>query len=169
MVSITTLLKNIDAGLLFTDTDSLTYGKKSEDVMKNFLNTNTCLTLDIFQKTLSFLIIKSKWNGCWQNENRYKGKPIDKFVGLKSKMHSMLSDGGKESNTAKGVNITTKFKEYEDTLINKKVIRHKIRRIQSEKYKIRTYGINKISLLCLADKRFVLDNGIHTLAYFHKD
>ena len=60
MISITTLLKNIDAGLLFTDSDSLTYGKKSEDVMKNFLNTNTCLTLDIFQKTLSFLIIKSK-------------------------------------------------------------------------------------------------------------
>ena len=31
----------------------------------------------------------------------YKGIPIDKFVGLKSKMYFMLSDDGKESNTAK--------------------------------------------------------------------
>ena len=45
----------------------------------------------------------------------YRGIPINKFVGLKSKMYSLLSDNGKESNTAKGVNIATEFKEYEDT------------------------------------------------------
>ena len=33
--------------------------------------------------------------------NVYKGIPINKFVVLKSKLHSMLSDDGKESNTAK--------------------------------------------------------------------
>ena len=32
-----------------------------------------------------------------------------------------------------------------------------------------TYEINKISLSCFDDKRFVLDDGIQTLAYFHKD
>ena len=32
-----------------------------------------------------------------------------------------------------------------------------------------TYEINKISLSCFDDKRFVLNDGIHTLAYFHKD
>ena len=32
-----------------------------------------------------------------------------------------------------------------------------------------TYEINKISLSCFDDKRFALDHGIHTLAYFHKD
>ena len=46
--------------------------------------------------------------------------PINKFVGLKSKMHSMLSDDGKESNTAKGVNIAIEFNELKDTLFNKK-------------------------------------------------
>ena len=78
----------------------------------------------------------------------YKGIPINKFVGLKSKMHSMLSDDGKESNTAKGVNITTEFNEFKDTLFNKKVLRHKMRRIQVKKHKIGTYKINKISLSC---------------------
>ena len=32
-----------------------------------------------------------------------------------------------------------------------------------------TYEINKISLSCFDDKRFALDHGRHTLAYFHKD
>ena len=50
----------------------------------------------------------------------YKGIPINTFVGLKSKMHCIPSDDGKESNTAKGVNTATEFNKYEDTLINKK-------------------------------------------------
>ena len=31
------------------------------------------------------------------------------------------------------------------------------------------YKVNKISLSCFDDKRLILNNGIHTLAYFHKD
>ena len=81
----------------------------------------------------------------------------------------MLSVDGKESNTAKGVNIATEFNEVRDTLFNKKVFRHKIKRIQGKKHKIGTYEINKMSLSCFDDKRFVLDDGIHTVAYFHKN
>ena len=51
-------------------------------------------------------------------------------------MHCILSDDGKDSNTAKGVNIAIEFKEYEDTLFNKNVIRDKMRRIQSKKIKV---------------------------------
>ena len=56
----------------------------------------------------------------------------------------MLSDDGKESNTAKGVNIATESNEFRDTLFNKNVVRHKMKRIQSRKHKIGTYEINKI-------------------------
>ena len=80
----------------------------------------------------------------------------------------MLSNDGKESNTAKGVNIATTFSAFKDTLFNNKIIRHKIRRIQSKKHKLGTYEINKISLSCFDDKRFVLNDGIYTLAYFHR-
>ena len=38
-----------------------------------------------------------------------KGKTIIVFVGLKSKMYSMRNIDGKESNTAKEVNIVTVF------------------------------------------------------------
>ena len=41
--------------------------------------------------------------------------------------------------------------------------------IQAKKHKIGTYEIDKIYLSCFGDKRFVLDDGVHTVAYFHKD
>ena len=44
-----------------------------------------------------------------------------------------------------------------------------MRRIQVKNHKIGTHEIDKISLSCFDDKRFVLDDGIHTLVYFHKD
>ena len=50
----------------------------------------------------------------------------------------------------------------------KKIIRHKMRRIHAKNHKIGTYEVDKVSLPCYDDKRFVLNDGIHTLAYFHK-
>ena len=97
-----------------------------------------------------------------------EGKTVDEFVGLKSKMYSMKNIDSKESNIATGVNIATEFNEFKDTLFNKKVLRYEMRRIQAKKHKMGTYEINKISLSCFDDKRFVLNDGIHTLAYFHK-
>ena len=41
--------------------------------------------------------------------------------------------------------------------------------IQSKKQKLGTYEIGKISLSCLDDKRYVLDDGIYTLSYFYKN
>ena len=97
-----------------------------------------------------------------------KGKIVDEFIGLKSKMYSMKYIDCKKSNTAKGVNIATEFNEFKDTLFNKKIMRHKMRRIQAKKHKVGTYKIDKISLTCFDNKRFILINGFHTLTYFHK-
>ena len=44
-------------------------------------------------------------------------KIINEFVGLKSKMYSRKNIDGKESNTAKVVNIATEFNEFKDTLL----------------------------------------------------
>ena len=67
-----------------------------------------------------------------------EGKIIDEFVGLKAKMYSMKNINGKESNVAKGVNVATEFNEFKDILFSKKVVRHKMKRIQSKKHKIGT-------------------------------
>ena len=44
-----------------------------------------------------------------------------------------------------------------------------MKRIKSKKHKLGTYQIANISLSCFDDKRDVLDDGIYTLSYFHKD
>ena len=76
---------------------------------------------------------------------------------------------GKECNTAQVVRIATEFNKFNNVSFNKKIIRHKIKRIQAKKYKVGTYEIDKRSLSCFANKRYVLDDEIHLHAYFHKN
>ena len=102
--------------------------------MKKFLSTSTCLTLAISQKTLNFLIQPIK-KIIGKMKDASDEKIDHEFAGLKSEKYSMKNIDGKESNTGKGINIATEFNEFKDTLFNKKVVRHKMRRIQSKKHK----------------------------------
>ena len=43
-----------------------------------------------------------------------------------------------------------------------------MRRMQSKLHEIGTYDVFKISLSSFDDKRYVLDDGVNTLIYFHK-
>ena len=119
MTSITDLLKkHFDAELLFTDTDSLTYEIKSEDIQEEFFKHKHFFDLSNYPKDSKFFDqANKKVIGKMKNES--EGKIIGKFGGLKSKMYSMKNIDGKESNTAKGVNIATEFNEFKDTLFNK--------------------------------------------------
>ena len=65
--------------------------------------------------------------------------------------------------------LITKYEMYLDVLINKKIMRHIVKRIQSKLHKIGTYDVSKISLSCFDDKRYILDDRINSLAYFHID
>ena len=154
--------------MLFTDTDSLTYEIKSKDAYEEYFKQKHLFDFSNYPKDASFFGQANK-KVISRMKDESEGKIIGEFVGLKSKMYSMKNIDGKESNTAKGVNIATEFNEFKDTLFNKKIIRHKMRRIQGKKHKMGTYEINKISSSVFDDKAFVLDGGIHTLAYFHKD
>ena len=44
-----------------------------------------------------------------------------------------------------------------------------MKRIESKKHKLGIYEINKISLSCFDDKKYVLHDGIYILSYFHKN
>ena len=72
-------------------------------------------------------------------------------------------------NIIQQVNIATEFNKFKDVLFNEKIIRHKMKRIQSKKHKLGTHEIDKISLSCFDNKRYALDDGVYTLAYFHKN
>ena len=144
--------KHFDAELLFTDTNSLTYEIKSDGVCEEFFKHKHLFDFSNFSKHSKF----------YDNQNEmvvgkmkveHKRIPIKKFVGLKSKMHSMLSDDGKEPNTAKGINTATEFNKLKDTLFDNKVIRNKMKRIQGKKHNFGTYKINKTSLSCFDNKK----------------
>ena len=165
MTPITTLLKKI---LLFTDTGSLTYEIKSENVYEEFFKWKDLFYFSYYSKYSRFFNETNK-KVINKMKDEFGGIIVGEFVGLKSKMYCMKKSDGKESNTAKGVNIVTEFSEFKDVLFNEKNIRHKMKRIEAKKHKIGTYETDKISLSCFDDKRFVLDDEIHTLAYFHKD
>ena len=160
--------KNFDAELLFTDTDSLTYEIKSKNVYEEFFKWKDLFDFSNYSKDSRFFDGTNK-NVIGRMKDEFGGIIVSDFIGLKSKMYSIKKIDGKESNTAKGVNIATEFNEFKNVLLNKKIIRHKMKRIQAKKHKIGTYEIDKISLSCFDGKRYVSDGGIHTLAYFHKD
>ena len=86
-------------------------------------------------------------------------------------MYWIVAEDGTETKRIKGVNKNLKKsnKEFEDVLFNKKVVRHKIKRIESKLHKIGTHEVSKISSSCFEDKRWISDDGISTLAYFHKE
>ena len=44
-----------------------------------------------------------------------------------------------------------------------------MKRIKIELNRIGTYDVCKISLSCFDDKRYILDDDVNSLAYFHKD
>ena len=110
--------KNFDAELLFTDKDSLGYEIKS-DVYEEFFKHKHLSDFSNYLKDSKFFDLANK-KVIGKMKDASEGKIIDEFVGLKSKMHSTENIDGKESNTAKGVNIVTQFNEFKDTLFNKK-------------------------------------------------
>ena len=132
--------------------------------INNALKTRICLILVVIH---CYDISNKKVLGKMKDE--FNGVQILEFVGLKSKMCSLISVDDKEVNKAKGINEKLRHNEYLDVLFNKKVVRHSMKRIQSKLHGIGTYDIFKISLSCFDDKRYALDDGISTLAYFHKD
>ena len=154
--------------MLFTETDSLTYEIKSENVYKQFFKWNDLFDFANYSKDSKFFYETNK-KVIGKLKDEFGGVIVAEFVGLKSKMYSIKKIDGKECNTAKGVSIATEFDKFKDVLFNEKIIRHKMKRIQSKKHKLGTYEINKISLSCFDDKRYALDDGIRSLAYFHKD
>ena len=106
-------------------------------------------------------------------KDEVKGNIVSEFVGLKSKMYSLVAVDGKENKKAKTVNKNvvknTRHEEYIDVLFNKKLMRDKMKRILIKLHRIENYDVCKISLSCFDDKRYILDDGINSLAYFHKD
>ena len=96
---------------------------KQKMFMKIFMKINAYLILVAIQKIQSFLILSVKML-LVKMKDEFKGKIISEFVGLKSKMYSLVTVDNKEIYKAKGVNKNfiknIKHREYIDVLFIKK-------------------------------------------------
>ena len=79
-------------------------------------------------------------------KDEFKGQIISEFARLKLKMYSLISVDNEEVTRAKGVKKKKSHKEFVSILFNEKVMKHILKLI-----------------------RYLLDDGVNTLAYFHKD
>ena len=124
-------LKKISANSLFTDADSLVYEFESDDVYEDFYENKNFFDLsDYPQDSKFFDLVNKKVIGKIKDE--FKRKIISEFVGLKSKMYSLITVEEEEVKKAKGVNKNvvknTRHKEFV-VLFNKKVMKHNMKRI----------------------------------------
>ena len=117
---------------MFTDTDNLAYEIKSENVYDEFFKWKDLFDFSNYSKDLKFYDDSNK-KVVGKMKDEMGGIIIDEFIGLKSKMYAIKKIDGRESNTAKGVSIVTEFNELKDVFFNKKIIRHKMKRIQAKK------------------------------------
>ena len=79
---------NFNAELLFTDTDSLTYEIKSENVCEDFFKCKDLFDFSSYSKDSKFFDhTNNKVTGKMKDE--YSGVIIDDFVGSKSNMSSI--------------------------------------------------------------------------------
>ena len=159
------------AKLLFTDTDSLTYEIETSDAYQDFWNDKDKFdNSDYPEDSQYFDKTNKKVIGKFKDEAA--GIPITEFVGLRSKMYSYMKDNDKGGKTAKGIkkNIIKKnitHENYKNVLFNNEQMHHTIKTIRSNLHQLGSYELNKVSLSCFDDKRYIHSNGVTSHAYGH--
>src|SRR5688572_20951784 len=159
------------AKLLFTDTDSLAYEIKTEDFYADIANdVRSRFDTSEYPKDHSSGIetgINKKVIGIFKDEAA--GKQIEEFVGLRSKLYSYKM-AGVDHKKAKGIkknvvkNAIT-HEDYKKCLFTRRDQSRRRNVIRSHLHEIFTEEVNKIALSADDDKRVILDDGVHTLAY----
>ena len=161
--------------LLFTDTDSLALEITTEDIYKDLEDEELAQHFDFsnYEEGHPLYSLANKAVlGKFKDE--CSGKPILEFVGLRSKMYSMNILGDKDRYKAAGVKKSVKlrqlnhqmYKEVLDLQEDRTVVQHLIR---SNLQVLKTIEQSRIGLSAYDDKRSILEDGISTLAYGHKD
>ena len=157
------------ARLLFTDTDSLCYEIETDDIYGDMYENRDLFDTSDYNKD-HFLFSTENKKVIGKMKDECAGRVIEEFVGLKSKMYSLLFNG-KEKKTAKGIKRSEikklRHAIYRHCLFNKDTIVCNMNRIQSYNHQLYSMSMTKVGLSPFDDKRYVLNNGFDTLAHGH--
>ena len=162
------------AKLLFTDTDSLMYEIETEDFYKD-------ISGDVKDKFDTSDYPENHPSGIPTGENKkvlgmmkdeVAGKIIKEFVGLRSKLYSFVMDDGGETKKCKGikkqvVERSIMHEHYKTCLKTGKELLRKQNILRSYNHEVYTEEVNKVALSALDDKRYILSDGMDTLAWGH--
>ena len=101
------------AKLLFTDTDSLVYEIKDKDVYEQCFKDKELFDFSGYPRDSKYYGSSNK-KVLGKMKDEFNGVRISEFVGLKSKMYSLISVDDKEVSKAKDVNkkLQIRHKEY---------------------------------------------------------
>ena len=85
-----------------------------------------------------------------------------------------MKENQKGGKTAKGIKKSVIKNEithdnYKNILLRREQMFHKMKTIRSEKHQLGSHEINKVSLSCFDDKRYIHENGITSYAYGHHE
>ena len=167
-----------NAELLFTDTDSLCYEIKSDDVYADILPYINDFDTSDYDKT-SFDKSDSRYHLC-SNKNRKvvgkmhddaNGNIITSFAGVGSKSYSIKGQNIKKK-ALKGVPRFLKERDFSHNLY-KNVVENQNRyfchfnQIRSKRHKLHTQEVKKSAMHAFDSKRFIHEDGIYTSAYYH--
>ena len=162
------------AKLLFTDTDSLMYLIETKDFFKDISEDikDRFDTSDYPENHPSGIPtgINKKVLGMFKDEAA--GKIIKEFVGLRAKLYSYKMDEGGESKKCKGVKkqvveSSISHEDYKTCLRTGKEQLRKQNILRSYEHEVYTEEVNKVALSAQDDKRYILSDGVHTLAWGH--
>ena len=109
------MIKNFNTKLLFTDTDSLCYEINRKSPHKKMYKYKELFDLSNFPKSSKYYCDENK-KVVGKMKDEYGRQLILKFVGLKSKMYSILDESSNEKNPNKGHNAFIEFQEFYNTL-----------------------------------------------------
>ena len=149
-------VKKFNCSLLFTDTDSLVYEIEGNDsVYDEGFRDRELLDFSGYDRgSVYYDCVNKKIIGKMKDE--MSSKIIAEFVGLRSKMYSIVTVDDEKLVRAKGVNKELMHNEFIDVFLYKKVVRHCMKRILAKGNKIGTYDVCKISLSCFDDKLLMI-------------
>ena len=162
--------------MLFTDTDSLTYCISTDDLYRDLIPLRDKYFDMSDYPPNHFLHSKLNCKVLGRFKDECAGKPAVEFVGLRSKMYSLLlnSDDASENvkMTAKGikrcfVNKRLRHDMYLQALRSREVTYASFRNFRSRCHKLETVNFQKVCLSAFDDKRYVLNNGMASYAYGH--
>ena len=162
------------AKLLFSDTDSLMYEIQTEDFYKDISGDvkNKFDTSDYPENHPSGIPTGENKKVLGKMKDEAAEKIIKEFVGLRAKLYSFIMDDGGEIKKCKGikkqvVESSISHEDYKTCLLTEKEQLRKQNILRSYSHEVYTEEVNKVALSALDDKRYILSDGVHTLAWGH--